>query len=373
MRIKTLNNAPQVNKHVPLLKKEESDVLVVADKVELRDDRNQSDKFLSLPGKIIDYTKARHYITEDGVIHEVGDWTEPKENSAAIGGAIKGYLFAGGPVGLLSGALGGYAGTRIGKATKSDMGAIVGGAAAGAATGVVTTIALGALINGSAPGGALLDVAILSGLAGATGTLSGHKYAGVRDGLYGGMVTGGVARAITGYSGLALAGVIGGGVGGNANTAAGKVILGGGAGAATGAVTAIPALVSMGTAGLPILGISAAAGAIAGAGGALIGPVITRPIRNVTMDICEQTDKKIDKIYENKKPSKTTKVLAGAGMGVLMIAPFGYVFGGVQGAAIGAAAGAIVMGGKTFYDKVIKSKKKEEEKPLSQEPQLSSS
>ena len=361
MRIlKTPGQGTTLTKFTPVKEKKNTDVVVITDKVELQDNKSLGQKLLTLPKKVIDYTKPRYYETKDGAIHEMGDSSDASDTGAAMSGAVEGYIFGGGPVGLLSGALGGYVGTKIGKATRSDVKALAGGAAVGAATGVATTVALSTLLSGSAPGaGALVPVVILGGLAGTSGTLGGNKFVSVRDGMYGGVVTGLVGQALTGNSGLALAGAVGAGVGGQAPTTAGKIILGGGAGAVAGAVTAIPAVLSMGTAGLPVLGISAAAGAISGAGGAIIGPVIRRTMRNVTMDINEKVGNKIDKAYENRTPSKTTKVLAGAGMGAIMLGPLGLVFGGAQGAAIGATAGAVLMGGKTLY-KVLKKEQTQE-------------
>ncbi|HPZ07782.1 MAG TPA: hypothetical protein PL110_06695 [Candidatus Eremiobacteraeota bacterium] len=297
---------------------------------------------------------------------ELGDKENPDATSAAMAGGIQGYIFAGGPVGLVSGALGGYVGTKIGEATKSEMGALAGGAAVGAVTGVATTVALAALLAGAIPNPiTLTGVAVLGGLAGSGGALSGNKFTSVADGVSGGITTGLIAQALTGNSAMTIAGAVGGGVGGIAPTKAGKVILGGAAGAVTGAVSTIPALMTWGTAALPILAISAGAGAISGASGAVIGPVIRRTIRNVTMDVAQKADTKVDKMLENRTVSSPVKIAAGAGMGVIMLAPLGGIFGGSAGVAVGAGAGALIFGGKTLYDEIKKKKaleKKAEEK-----------
>ncbi|MEQ8171463.1 MAG: hypothetical protein ABRQ38_21425, partial [Candidatus Eremiobacterota bacterium] len=201
----------------------------------------------------------------------------------------------------------------------------------------------------------LTTAAILGGLSGASGSLSGNAFTSVSDGISGGVMTGMVAQALTGNSAMVLAGAVGGGVGGRAATTAGKVILGGGAGAATGAITAIPAVMTLGVAGLPVMGISAAAGALSGAGGAVIGPVIRRTVRNLTMDINQKVDKHMDKALEGRKIGTLGKTAAGAGMGMVMFAPVGLIFGGATGAAIGAGAGALLFGGKTLYEQLKKN------------------
>jgi len=295
---------------------------------------------------------------------------------------MEGFIFGGGVVGLVSGAIGGYAGTRIGMTKKSednplsgDINSLLGGVGVGAATGVAVTAALGAVFGGSVGSAATLTTAaLLGGLSGASGSLSGNTFVSVRDGMSGGVLTGLVAQAITGNSAMALAGAVGGGVGGRAATTTGKIILGGGSGAVTGALTAVPALMALGTAGLPILAISAGAGAISGATGAIIGPVMRRTIRNITMDINQKVDVKMDKALEGHKIGTLEKTAAGAGMGVIILAPMGAIFlrgicGGLTGAAVAAGAGALIFGGKTLYDQLKKQgEEKKHEVTLEQSP-----
>lgn len=384
------------------------------DKVELNEHSGSGEKFLSLGKKVLDYAKPRYIykinasslkslreqlpldklkiaaslvnipFLEEGFtstltnfgfskeeialfrecahVSELGDTPSSSPTSAAMSGGIEGFLFGGGPVGLVAGAIGGYGGTKIGEARKSednplsgDLNSLIGGTAIGAGTGVAVTLAMGALFGGAvASATTLTTAAILGGLSGASGSLSGNAFTSVKDGMSGGVMTGLVAQALTGNSGMVLAGAVGGGVGGRAATTAGKLILGGGAGAATGALTAIPAVMMLGTAGLPVMGISAAAGAISGAGGAVIGPVIRRTIRNITMDINHKVDAKMDKALEGRKIGTLGKTAAGAGIGVVMFAPIGLIFGGPTGAAIGAGAGALLFGGKTLYKELKK-------------------
>ena len=385
------------------------------DKVDLNQPDGGGEKFLSLGRKILDYTKPRHIykinagslkslreqlpvdklkiaaslvnipFLEEGFtatltnfgfskeeislfqqcasVSELGDKTSSSPTGAAMGGGIEGFIFGGGPVGLVAGAIGGYAGTRIGEARKSednplsgDINSLIGGAAVGAGTGVAVTLAMSALLGGTLPGATTLTTAaILGGLSGASGSLSGNAFTSVSDGISGGVMTGMVAQALTGNSAMVLAGAVGGGVGGRAATTAGKVILGGGAGAATGAITAIPAVMTLGVAGLPVMGISAAAGALSGAGGAVIGPVIRRTVRNLTMDINQKVDKHMDKALEGREIGTLGKTAAGAGIGMVMFAPIGLIFGGATGAAIGAGAGALLFGGKTLYEQLKKN------------------
>jgi hypothetical protein len=386
------------------------------DKVEINEHAGSGEKFLSLGKKVLDYAKPKYIykinasslkslreqlpvdklkiaaslvnipFLEEGFtttlanfgfskeeialfqqcanVSELGDKSSSSSTSAAMGGGLEGFMFGGGPVGLVAGAIGGYAGTKIGEATKSkdnplsgDLNSLLAGSAIGAGTGVAVTLAMGALFGGAIPGATTLTTAaILGGLSGASGSLSGNAFTSVSDGISGGVMTGLVAQALTGNSGMVLAGSVGGGVGGRAATTAGKLILGGGAGAATGALTAIPAVMMLGTAGLPIMGISAAAGAISGASGAVIGPVMRRTIRNITMDINHKVDAKMDKALEGRKIGTLGKTAAGAGIGVVMFAPIGLIFGGATGAAIGAGAGALIFGGKTLYEQLSKKK-----------------
>jgi len=384
------------------------------DKVDLNRSAGGGERFLSLGKKLVDYTKPRYIykinaeslktlreqlpldklkiaaslvnipFLEEGFtatltnfgfskeeislfqqcasVSELGDKSSSSPTAAAMGGALEGFMFGGGPIGLVAGAIGGYAGTRIGEAKKSvdnplsgDINSLIGGTAIGAGTGVAVTLAMGALLGGTVPGATTLTTAaILGGLSGACGSLSGNAFTSVSDGISGGVMTGIVAQAITGNSGMVLAGAVGGGVGGRAATTAGKVILGGGAGAAAGAITAIPAVMTLGTAGLPVMGISAAAGAISGASGAVIGPVMRRTVRNLTMDINRKVDKHMDKALEGREIGTLGKTAAGAGIGMVMFAPIGLIFGGATGAAIGAGAGALLFGGKTLYAQLKK-------------------
>ena len=83
------------------------------------------------------------------------------------------------------------------------------------------------------------------------------------------------------------------------------------------------------------------------------------------MDVAQKADTKVDKMLENRTVSSPVKIAAGAGMGVIMLAPLGGIFGGSAGVAVGAGAGALIFGGKTLYDEIKKKKaleKKAEEK-----------
>lgn len=339
---------------------EKQKLFQIQDTVDIRVKDSFADKLLVLPKKLKEYTEPKYYTNQYGQTREYGDSPDVRPVGAALGGGIQGYIFGGGPVGLLSGALGGYVGTEVSRSTQSVTKGLAAGAATGAAAGVATATALSILVNGTTPGvGVLIPIAILGGLSGTTGTLSGNKFVSVQDGMYGGVTAGLVAQALTGNSAMALAGAVGGGAGGIAETTTGKLILGGGAGALAGAVTAIPALITMGANGLPILAISATAGALSGATGAVAGQVVRRFIRNVTTDASEAVSGKVDAIYAKRKPSIAEKTLAGAGIGAIMLAPLGWIFGGPQGAAIAAGVGAVAKGGLTLYQKTRDKKKYE--------------
>jgi hypothetical protein len=186
----------------------------------------------------------------------------------------------------------------------------------------------------------LVAPALMGGFVGAVGTLSGDRHASVRDSVYGGMLSGGIAAAISGNPAMVVAGAAAAGIGGRAVKPLGKVILGTVAGAATGALAGIMT-------GQTNLATCAMFGAMAGPTGALIGPPIRQVTRNATIDLTKAALSKVDPWLEKNPLNKTQKVILGASVGALSLGPIGLV-AGWNGAAIAAGAGVLIGGIKTY-------------------------
>lgn len=119
----------------------------------------------SLGKKILDYFEPR--------TTTAGDLEYSSPSRAAMGGGIQGF-FVGGPQGAAGGAIGGYIGTRIGEETHSLKNAIAASAVSGAGSMLLITSLLPFVIGSpSTVGTFIASMGLLSGAAGATGSLIG--------------------------------------------------------------------------------------------------------------------------------------------------------------------------------------------------------
>lgn len=293
--------------------------------------RNVGSGVANAARKVRDYTRARPTTA--------GDLPTSSSASAAIAGAIEGYI-SGGPIIAGAGVLGGYVGVKAGEKSGSFAVALGTGAVVGGGVGVISTLSLAALMNAPVAGPALGFGAMLGAFSGAVGTLSGSRRATTRDGVYGGLMSGALARVFVGNPALVVAGAVGGGIGGKAPTPVGRFILGGMAGAASGALSAVlggPALM------IP----SAVAGAAVGAIGAVMGPVVRQVQRNATEDLTRKLIEKIDPYVQKHGISRGQKIALGAAAGALTLGPLGLLFG-LRGLGIAAGIGMTVGGISTW-------------------------
>jgi len=269
-----------------------------------------------------------------------GDLPTSSPLSGSIAGGIQGYL-TGGPVMAGAGLAGGWVGVKVGEKTGSFALAVGTGAVVGGALAVGAAMSPLAAVLGAPVGPAGMGVAaLLGGFTGAVGTLSGSRRASTRDGVYGGMVMGALARVFVPLPGLVIAGSVGGGVGGKAPTVVGRVILGTLAGAASGAMSGI-------LGGPAVMVPSALVGAGVGALGAVIGPVFRQVQRNMTEDLTRKLISRIDPYVEKHPLTKGQKIAIGATAGALTFGPLGLLFG-LPGLGVAAGAGAVVGAASTW-------------------------
>lgn len=300
------------------------------------DVNNVGQTIIRLPSKLKEYAQPRP--------ETQGDLEASSAVNAVLGGAIEGFI-AGGPITAVAGGLGGYAGVKVGESRGSFLAAIGTGTAAGVAISTLAAAGLSAALGVPITTSTMISSAVLGGLSGVAGTLSGSRRTSTRDGAYGGYLTGMLAGAATGNPAMMIAGAAAGGIGGKAVKPLGRAILGGFAGAVTGALTGVfggPMGIAMG----------AITGTVVGAVGATIGPPMRQIIRNATEDIADAATKKLTPHLAGKLGTKG-KVALGAFAGALGLAPIGLIFGPLvggllNGLAIMAGAGAAMGGISTF-------------------------
>lgn len=263
----------------------------------------------------------------------------------------------GGPVGMGLGALTGGVNGFLGAKMAEKMESVRNGntkraISSGIGAGTVLTASTGALMGAAAAATAvgnpaigvmMLSASLIGALSGTAGTLSGSRLGSVRDGAYGGFITGYLAKAFSGLGGTLtpLSSSIGAAVGARAESTIGKAMLGAVAGGTLGAAT--------GAIGGPIAAAAAGAvGAIAGGIGAAGGPKLQQAVRNLTEDFQKKLSGAADKVtdgligvFGRKGGIIAAGVLAGAVgsapmalMASIVLGPAGLIIPSVVGGAI---------------------------------------
>lgn len=257
--------------------------------------------------------------------------------AGVMSGGIQGFV-GNRMSGMAAGSVGGYVGLEVGERTGSTGLALAAGTASGALMGAGTTAGLLGLVGSSATPGMLVGSAVLGGLAGFAGTIGGSLRAAPKDGVYGGMAAGMAAGAFTGNPMLGLSTAAASGFAARAESKVGQLILGVGAGAVSGAVAGA----LLGPSGIVS---GAVAGAIAAPLGAVAGTSSRQVMRNAQVDLVDGINKKfVDPYLEKNTLSHAQKVMVGAAAGGLALGTTGMI-AGWKGVAVmgtlGAATGAI--------------------------------
>ena len=307
----------------------------------------------TLPSKIAAYTRPKPSKTNPGTDTK-GDLPGPSVQGGAIAGAVQGLIsgsriggIPGAVAGAISGTVGGYVGVATGMKARSFPAAILAGTAAGAATAALTSAGISAMFGAPITIPMTAGMAVLGGLTGAVGTLSGSKRAETRDSVYGGYLGGMIAEQYVGNPFLSIASAAGAGAGGRAVTPAGRAVLGAVTGAAAGALSGLPFL----AAGMPnaqdVIVSSAIAGAIIGPIGAVVGPVARQVTRNATDDASAAISAKLDPILAKHPLGTPGKMALGGVIGTLTMGPLG-MLGPAIGMPLGASLAATVGVGATL-------------------------
>jgi len=319
-----------------------------------------------LPSKIAAYTRPKPSKINPGTDTK-GDLPGPSVQGGAIAGAVQGLIsgsriggIPGAVAGAISGTVGGYVGVAAGMKARSFPAAILAGTAAGAATAAVTSAGLSAMFGAPITIPMTAGMAVLGGLTGAVGTLSGSKRAETRDSVYGGYLGGMIAEQYVGNPFLSIATAAGAGAGGRAVTPAGRAVLGAVTGAAAGALAGVPFAV----AGFPnaqdMIVSSAIAGAIVGPIGAVVGPVARQVTRNAQDDASAAISAKLDPIIAKHPLTTAGKAALGVGIGVLTMGPLGMLAPAIGLPLLPSLAVTSALGGAVVGTKVYRAVKKQE-------------
>jgi len=271
-----------------------------------------------------------------------------------------GVALLGGPVGIgiaaLAGALSGIAGAAVAKAAnkanwKLPKLKVLENAGLSTILGASTTAIIGAgafALAASNPVGAALALgaaAVIGGLSGVAGTLGGSKSGKIRDGSYGGYLSGMLTKAFPGLGGplMPLGASIGGASGAKMETLGKKIaraaLVGGSVGALTGAF------------GGPVaMAINGALGAAFSVLGAFVGPKIQQGVRNLNEDVQKKLKPLSDRVADaliSKLGPKYGLIANGALSGAIGYLPMSILGGALMGPA-GAIAppviGAVTQG-----------------------------
>lgn len=316
--------------------------------------------------KIKNYTEPRSDTLDSSLVSTAYD--------GATFGGVRGY-YCGGPLACLSGMVGGFIGGKLAEKDKSFGKALTVGAVTGALTALgVASIA--AFFGSPLSIPFIVSGGIVGGLSGAAGTVSVNRQSKIRDGLFGGLLMGIAASALTGNSALAVASAVAGGVGAKGKNFVKRFLLGAAAGTATGTVSGI-------LGNFTTIAAGAASGAVAGGVGAVLGPIIRQIINNGLEDlknaaikvgkpILNKVTKKIKpflsqfisvkNIQKKIKDGKFTdklKIGYEAVSNAVDVAPLGLLYG--ASAIIGVSAIGAMMGGISAYQK-LKYKAKDTQK-----------
>lgn len=253
-----------------------------------------------------------------------GNLENPSYVQVALGAGVEGLLL-GGASGAVDALGGGLAGVFVENRTGSTAAGVAAGFAVGAGLAAAQSAWLGA--------GPMLPSAVLGGLLGAFQTLGGSSLAGVRDSSDMGAIMAGVfmpgASKVVG--GLSAAAAQRWAPDSLAAQSAMAAVIGGGLGAAVGALGQGPGLVS-----------SILIGAASGAGGSLIGPRFGQLVRTLSCDAGVAAEAGLKKSGLIDKPlSPMARTLLGAvpiGMTTELAKAAVYADGGWKGILVGGVA-----------------------------------